>query len=311
MKRLEPLVITMMIKNKVLEGELYLLAETCLWSFLPIFSILAFSTIQPLYTLALSTVVAAVFFAFMISVRHEWHEIKIKKVWKDIFLMSLIIGILFYSFLFIGIGKTTAGNAGIMMQMEVFFSIFILGLWKKEKIVFRHMIGAMLMVIGAIFILFPGHLTVNTGDLIILMATAIPPIGNYFTQKARKKVSANTIMFLRSIFSGVFLLLLALIFETRPSYFDLSQSITFILVNGILLLGLSKIFWIEAIHRMPVTKAISLASIGPAFTLIFAYFILGEIPTVWQLLGLVPIISGVLLLTEYRLKSTISLPLTT
>ena len=292
-----------MIKSRDFKGELSLTMSAFLWSFAPVFLILTFSKIQPLYTAALSTLAAAIFFALMVTICRQWHEIRITNAWKDILLTTLMNGVLFYMLLFIGTSKTTAGNAGIVMQMEVFFSMFILGLWKKEKMVFKHKIGAVLMIIGASIILFPGHLNINQGDLIILIATAFPPIGNYFTQKARKKVGPNMIMFIRSVIAGLFILLFASIFETAPSYFALSNSVFLIFINGIFLFGLPKIFWIEAIHRIPITKAISLSSVSPAFTLIFAYFILGEIPTAWQLLGLIPIIAGILFLTEYRLMN--------
>ena len=288
--------------NKAFQGEMYLLVEVIMWSLFPIFSILAISLIAPLYTAALSTLIAALFFGFVLTVRKQWGEIKVKSAWKDIVMMTFIIGVIFYSLVFIGLQKTTAGNASIILLMEVFFTMFILGLWKKEKIVLKHKLGAVLMVVGALFVLFPGQLKINEGDLILLIATAVPPVGNYFSQRARKKVGSNMIMFIRSLLAGLFILLLAFAFESTPTMAAITESTIFILVNGILLMGLSKVFWIEAIHRISITKAISLASVTPAFTLVFAYFMLGEIPTIWQILGFLPMLIGIFILTEFKFK---------
>jgi len=187
--------------------------------------------------------------------------------------------------------------------MEDFLILIILNLWKKEKLKRKHIFGAILMVIGALLVLFPGQFQVKEGDLIILLATTLPPFGNYYQQRARKKVSSTVIMFYRSFLSSIFLFALASIFEVRPSTSALMESGIFILVNGIFLMGLIKILWLEGIHRIPITKAISLTAIAPAFTLLFAYFILGEIPTIWQLSGFLPMFIGIFLITAYKFNN--------
>ena len=50
-----------------------------------------------------------------------------------------------------------------------------------------------------------------------------------------------------------------------------SSSLLFLVINGVLLLGVSKILWIEGIHRINVTKANALNSLGPLLTLLFAW----------------------------------------
>ena len=63
-------------------------------------------------------------------------------------------------------------------------------------------------------------------------------------------------------------------------------------------MGFSKVIWIESIHRIRISKTISLSSVSPSFTLFFAFLILGDIPTVWQLIGIVPMLLGVYVLTR-------------
>jgi len=289
------------------KGELFIFSEAFLWSFFPIVTIFTFTGLPPLFSASLSTFAAAIFFAITLTIKKKWSDFKVISAWKYILLTTLIIGVAFYGLMFIGIQKTTAGDAGIMALMEVFYAIAILRLWKKEFMSKTHIIGAICMVLGAFFILFKGTLEVNTGNLIILLATALPPIGNYFAQKAREKVGSACILFIRSILSGFLLLLLAYMIEIGPLLSDIKSSLIFILINGFLLLGLSKILWIEAIHRIPITKAISLASIEPLFTLFFAYLLLNETPTIWQIGGLLPILIGVFLLTDFKHYSKVPL----
>ncbi len=65
-----------------------------------------------------------------------------------------------------------------------------------------------------------------------------------------------------------------------------------------MILGLAKALWVEAIARISVTKANALNSIGPLFTLFFAFMIFHQVPTIWQSTSLIFFFFGVLLLTE-------------
>ncbi len=269
---------------------------------------MTFNNLPPLFSGALSIIIAAIFFAVMLTIQKRWSEIKTFSVYKDIFLATFFLGMIYYGLLFIGIQKTTAGNTSIIMLMEIFFAMVILRLWQKEKLTKNRIIGAILMVIGALVILLQNAtLNMNSGNLIILIAMIFPPFGNYYMQKARKKVSSTFIMFFRSLLSGLFLMIMALLLEPIPSVDLISKSSIFILINGLLLLGFSKIFWIEGLHRIPITKAVSFIAIDPALTLIFAYFILKEVPTSWQILGFIPIFIGVMFVTDFKLMKKNSL----
>jgi drug/metabolite transporter (DMT)-like permease len=246
----------------------------------------------PIFTASISTLFAALFFAVIVTVRKQWHQVRFAP-WKYILWTTFFIGILFYGLLFGGMKFTTAGNAGIVALMEIFFAFVIFSLFlKKESRDWSHILGATLMVGGALFILFPGEVRMNWGDGLILLATFFAPFGNHFQQKARKKVSTPFLLFFRSIFSSIFLFGFAYFIGEKLSYNMVEVSLLFLFINGFLLLGLSTIFWVEAIHHIRVSKAISLHTFAPALTLVFAYFFLQEVPTAWQIVGFVPIIAG-------------------
>ena len=86
-----------------------------------------------------------------------------------------------------------------------------------------------------------------------------------------------------------------------PSTADLMNSVLFLFISGTILLGLSKILWIEGIHRISVAKANALNALGPLSTLFFAWLILKDVPTIWQLLAVAVVFPGVWLLTRNRI----------
>jgi drug/metabolite transporter (DMT)-like permease len=59
----------------------------------------------------------------------------------------------------------------------------------------------------------------------------------------------------------------------------------------------------EGIARVAVTKAGALTSVAPLFTLLFAWLIFHQAPTIWQISSLLPFFFGILLLTgNFKLK---------
>jgi drug/metabolite transporter (DMT)-like permease len=287
-----------MKSNGTLKGDLNIIGEAVLWSLFPIVTILSFGSLNPITSLAWSTLFAAIFFGAVMLARGRGKELFAPQIWRYIFFISFFIGWLFYGFYFIGLKSTSSGNASIIALMELFFSYLLFNVWKKQHFSGRHTIGAALMVFGALIILFPKNgWTLHSGDFLILIAAACAPMGNYFQQKARILVSSETILFLRSILTFPFFFLLAIALKTPATFSTLQKSFWLILLNGTIILGLSKIMWLEGIHRISVTRANAISSIGPLFTLLFAYLILNQQPTFWQLSAFAPMALGLWLLS--------------
>ncbi|MFH1444622.1 MAG: DMT family transporter [Candidatus Peregrinibacteria bacterium] len=286
--------------SPIRHGELNILLSTLLSSVLPVITILSFTYLAPLFSAGLSTLFAGLFFACLLTLKREWSLLRKRQAWKDILLATFFVGIAGYGCFFLGLKYTTAGNAAILNLTEVFFSFLILGLLlRHEPLLPRTVIGGACMVFGALLILLPkGNAEWQWGNLLIILGAAFAPLGNRYAQRARKVVSTNAIMFSRSIISGGCLLLLAFAFEQTPAREAVFASSVFLLINGFLLLGLSVSLWVEAIHLIPITKAVSMVSIMPLFTLIAAYFILKEQPNILQISSLIPITVGMILLTK-------------
>ena len=204
---------------------------------------------------------------------------------------------LFYALYFVGLEYTTPGNAAIIVLFEVFTTFMFFRVLRGERIHLEHRLGAVLVVLGAGFVLAPNFSGFNIGDFLVLAGTLCTPAGNYYQQEARKIASSETILFLRSLLAAVAVFVLAYALGQHSSVGDLRAALPLLVVNGVLLLGLSKILWIEGIHRISVTKAITLGNLAPALTLLIAWMILNQAPTVWQLSSLVPLVLGTLLLT--------------
>ena len=288
-----------MILSSERKGEIFVFSEAILWSFFPIITIISYNNLSPLISLAGSSFFAAIFFAVFVSVKHKWNEVKNVSAVKDILLATLFLGFLYYFLLFVGLKYTTAGNASIISLTEAFFSFIFFNIWKKEHLSVGHIAGCVLLVLGALIVLLPSGTKLHTGDILVLSAAAIAPFGNFFQRRARAKVSSEVIMFIRSIIVAILVFSIALLSKPHlPLFGNIKTSIIFFFVNGFILLGLSKVFWIEGIYRISVTKANALSSVSPLLTIFFAWLILKNVPTIWQFYSFIPLFIGILLLTK-------------
>jgi drug/metabolite transporter (DMT)-like permease len=279
------------------QGEFFILLQALLWSLFPVITILSYGFLPPLISFGWSTLFAALFFGGVLTLRHRWGEIRDRSSLRDILWATLFLGILYYGLVFFGLRYTSAGNASLIAATEMCFSFIFFHVWRKDFISPKHILGAIFMLIGVFIVLYPNTTKLHLGDLLILMATMIAPFGNYFQQRARERVSSEMILFVRSAVSTPIVLILACLLRERFSITDLKSSAALILINGLLLMGFSKILWVEGIHRISVTKSNALASIAPPLTLLFAWLILHNTPTLFQLLSVVPILFGMALLS--------------
>lgn len=291
--------------SKQRAGELFILSEVALWGLFPVITILSFASSTPLVSLGWSTFFATLFFSVLLTIRKKWGDVFKASSIFDTLRATFFIGFLYYGFFFFGLQYTSAGNASIVALIsEVFFSYCFFHVWHKHSIPKLHILGGVCMVIGALIVLYPTVHSPQLGDMLIIAASFMAPFGNFFQQRARKKVSSESIMFIRSILTTPLAFTLAYLLGVNPFSFDSSLLALFI-VNGVFLFGLSKILWIEGTHRISVTKANALASLAPLVTLLFAYLLLKEVPTLWQLLAFVPMFIGVILLsTKEKTSST-------
>ncbi len=279
------------------KGELFAIALCFFEGLFPIWSIIAVRKIGSIHTYLASLVFAIFFFAVLVFVKGEFKEFFKKEALKDLLLTSFFITFMFV-LIYIGLSYTTASNMSIILLLQIFFSYLYFNLFGDEKMDLVHTAGVFLMGIGAFIVLFPGRLSVNLGDLFVLIAAMIAPIANFYQKRARLLVSSEVVLLFRSLFAFPILAILAFLFEKSPLLKDYREVFIYLFLSGFFVLGLSKIFWLEALHRISITKLSAMASLIPLFTLVFAYFLLKEIPTYIQLFGAFLIILGSIFITR-------------
>ncbi len=283
--------------NNERRGIVYAWIFAMLEGLFPIFSVFILRQVGALYAYLFSIIVAMVLFLGYLAFKHKLHELFERAALFDLLMTALLINLMFV-LIFLGLRYTTAGNMSVIIIMQLLFAYLYFNVLGSERLGLLPTIGAFLMGIGGVIVVVPEHFSVNRGDLLVLAAAAVAPIANVYQKRARTYVSAETILAFRNTVAIPILLLLAWFFEKPLSQTLLIDALPWILLNGVLVFTLAKILWIEALRFTSITKLSAMVSLIPVFTLLFAWVILGEVPTPRQLAGIVPVIVGSVLIGQ-------------
>lgn len=273
----------------------------------PVLTIIAYTNLlSPLETLAWSSVAATVFFGILLIWKKEWRQgMSNKKAIPDILLTIFLIALVYHALYFISLKFTSAQNVTILGLLEAVFSFIIIGLiTKKEPVSKKHALGALLMLGSAFIILFNKMSAFNIGDILMIAATIIAPIGNIFAKRALHQVSLVYLLFLRSIAATVFFFVASRLFETPSAADVLVGAIPYLLFSGLVFLGLLKIMTMFGFKKTSVTHTISINAVKPVFAIVFAWILLKDAPTAIQISALVPSLVGLYFLTTAKQKKT-------
>jgi len=279
------------------KGEILVAILSILEGLFPIFSLFTIALIGAIYSYAFVVFIATLLLTAILIMKKQWSTLFIRKAQKDLLLTSLFITMMFL-LLFLSLRYTSAGNVAVLIFLQLLFSYMYFNIFGSEKLTRLHTLGAFIMGSGAVIILFPEDLQFNIGDAMALAAAAIAPIANLYQKRARTHVGTITILTYRNIAALPVLFTMALLLEPLPEQAKLITALPYLIAIGILVYVIAKILWIEALHRISITKMSAMVALIPLFTLVFAYFVLHEVPTLRQLLGIVPIIAGGYLITR-------------
>jgi drug/metabolite transporter (DMT)-like permease len=278
-------------KNKEFTGTTLILIVAAFWGMFPILVNKGSQHFQPLFFGASSIIVGGITALVLSLLKKDIKNIFNRKAFPWAMGVALFTSTLSYGMMFVGSKLTSGINTSALMLSEIIFTILITPLF-GEKTTLNKVLGGVLVLIGALIILFKGG-ELNLGDFLVIICTVFLPFGNHFGKKALENISPENLLALRYLFSGIFLLLMSFAFEDSSKMLpSLLNFWPYVAVNGILFLGLVNSLWYKGLKKLPISKAVFLLMTYPIFSLIFLVVFYKEIPNLFQVIGVLIIVSG-------------------
>lgn len=275
-------------------GEILILFDVLLTALFPILVHYGSGRIPAIFYAALTSLIAGGAMMAWLGASGRIRELANQKAWVPMLFVTLCIVVFPSVLIYKGTELTSGINTSILLTAEIFFALLFFH-YAGERITRTKITGAVAMVIGTVLVVWNGQLALSAGDLFIVLATAFYPVGNFYAKKALKEVHPLTIVFVRTFLGGLILMGFSLSSESIVSatvWPLLKEFWWILLLNGIAISAISKVIWYEGLKRIEVTKATIMVMSYPALSMILATIFLKEIPTFYQLGGLVIIFTG-------------------
>ncbi|MFA6533095.1 MAG: DMT family transporter [Patescibacteria group bacterium] len=270
---------------------LILFTGMILWGLYPIFTHRYILGLDPLLLVSISTLIASVPFIIQLIIKKELSQLFSIKILKTLIFVALFTAI-GQAFLFIGTKLTSGTNTGLLLQSEPIYSLILGAFFLGEIISSGQIFATLLMVFGAMVIVYKGGSSINLGDILILLSPLTFQISHLIGKRLlNKKVDVNLILAGRQFFGGAMLLFFA--FATNKNAISLLSykivSIGFFL--GIIA-AIVALCWYLSIKKIPVSVASSFLPLTALVSLIASVVYLKEVVSIQQYIGFVLIVGG-------------------
>ena len=208
--------------------------------------------------------------------------------------------ILFYE----GYKSAGAINGNLVLKTTIFFSLFFDWLLLREKISIRQVIFSIVLFFGLFLAVTQGSfniLELNIGVLILLSVSGIWMFTHAISKPMldRKEITSIQLVCIRNIISSIFLFSTYFLFYPLDNVNILLNPIS--LFWGILMgiiYGMGLYLWYKILENINVSKATIIISGNLIFTAIFAMLLLGELFTIFHLIGTILVITSIIIVVN-------------
>jgi O-acetylserine/cysteine efflux transporter len=212
---------------------------------------------------------------------------------------GLITFALQFSLLFIGMQVgMTPGLASLLMQLQIFFSLFLAAIFLKEIPTPSQLIGASVSFVGIGVVAF--HLdsrTASIGGFILILCSAMTwGIGNLVTKKIGR-VNMMALVVWGSAIAFVPLTLLALIWEGPGQMLSGLTHLTLVGFSSLLFIAYMSTWvgygvWNWLLTRYSVGNVVPFLLLVPVFAMLTSVLFLNESFQLWKLMAGLLVITG-------------------
>lgn len=248
--------------------------------------------LHPLIIVLGRVVFSFVFVGLWMLTRKESFTLSSKKALWNLMIMGIVLAIHWTTFFWsiqlsnVAIGLLTFSTFPIFVS---FFNTLIF----KKPLDQKEILYALFIVIGILIIVPLDDIFSATvlGALVGVLSGGIYAIFTLYNERLSRKMSSRLIAFYEQLSASIFLL---------PSYFIIQPTFTFkdillLLLLGTVFTGIAHTLLLNGLKGISAYFASIITMLEPIYSIIIAYFLLGESITLGVVVG-----GGIILLTVYQ-----------
>jgi drug/metabolite transporter (DMT)-like permease len=218
-----------------------------------------------------------------------------------------VLGNCVYQVLFIeGIARTRAGTAALILGASPAFIAIIGRMRGIERTTRRALVGIILSIAGVALVLLAGDggaagQSTALGNALVLTGCLCWSAFTVFLEPYTHEVHPLQLSAL-TMAGGALPLLAVASPSLAQTTWSALPSVTWAAVgySGIGALVIAYLFWYRGVRVFGPTRTAVYGNLQPVIALLFAWLVLGEVPTAWQAVGTAAIMGGIVLARSRR-----------
>lgn len=200
-------------------------------------------------------------------------------------------------------------NGSLTMRVSIIFALIFGFFLNHEKISKIQVLFSGVLFFGLFLAITQGRfnlLEFNLGVLLIILSTLLWTLAHTLTKSILEKneLTSIQVVFLRNALSGLILIStyflffplenISLLFTLEYYFFFIAMGVTY---------AFNLYFWYKSLSYIEITKATIIFSLAPIATAFFAFLFLGEIFTIFHLIGTIIIIFSIYMIIREKNES--------
>ena len=311
-----------MADEKYVKGIIFALISLFLVSFQPIVAIARPKVLDVYLFAAMTCIFIALFILPLVLLeRHKLNQqirddiskseenTLLLNGWKIHKKMLLYLGINFaiaQVLFFAAYELAGAINGSLAQQISIIFGLIFGFFINHERVSKTQIFFSGVLLFGLTFAITQGSLNLlefNIGVGLMIITTALWMVAHSLTRPIldKEEISATQVVFIRNIISGTILISTYFIFFPLSNInllFDPINVFFFIAIG--FFYAFDVLYWYRAIQKIDVSKATIIVSPMPILVAFLAYLILGEIFTIYHLIGTLIVVGSIIIIVRKR-----------
>lgn len=280
-----------------------LIAVMILWGLYPIVTHYFVRNIDPLFLVSASTLVGAIPFIIKTTYSRNLAFLLNRNNISSLFFVT-VFGTAGHILLFVGTKYTSGANTGLLLQIEPIYSLIIGIFLFKETISISRLFATVVMIAGAAIIVYRGNLSLNIGDVLILLTPLMYQLSHSFSKKMLDRgIDSSNILAVRQLLGGIVMVFFASFFNSQFFSFFTRTNISVAIFLG-LYLSLVVFLWYAVLKNMLLSFASSFLPLTAAVSLLGSGLFLKETINAQQIVGFLLIIIALAWLSKSAIFKT-------
>lgn len=206
----------------------------------------------------------------------------------------------------VGISRTSAGSAALIMASAPLWTALTAWLSGVEQLGRMAWVGLLVSLVGTMLVVLSStHAAVQVdtlpGNLLMLAAAVLWGMYTTFSKPLLKHMEPTALVCIESLMAYPFLLLLGLPYLATTAWGTVTAiDILALVYSGALSVGLTIVAWNSAVREVGPAATAVYSNLVPFVAALFGLLLLREPITVWQVIGGGIIISGLVTMRRAR-----------